>query len=207
MARTAEDWKRVAATVRHRRAELGLSQEEAASASEGMISSANWRVIEGAGRTKYRPSSLIGVARALGWSDDSVERILAGGPPLINAPTSGDFGALYDAMNPEQAAIRRLQQTVADQEERIQVLEAILDVALSIVLDEQRPAEPVDDYTFAKIAEARATRLLGATGPMTADPREARKHLAAARNALVHQQEVGRRATRPTGVPEGLDEP
>lgn len=45
------------------------------------MSSANWRVIEKAGRSKYRDATLLGVCAALSWTPDSIDRILAGQPP------------------------------------------------------------------------------------------------------------------------------
>lgn len=73
--------ERIAAAVRSRRSELGLSQEDAARASGGLVSTANLRVVEGAGRSSFRERSLRGVARALGWPDDAIGRIAAGEDP------------------------------------------------------------------------------------------------------------------------------
>ena len=56
----------IARAIRERRASLGLSQEETAARSGGMVSTANLRVFEGAGRPTYRGKSLVGVARAQG---------------------------------------------------------------------------------------------------------------------------------------------
>ncbi|MFN8052798.1 MAG: hypothetical protein U0Q22_15240 [Acidimicrobiales bacterium] len=84
----------IARAIRERRASLGLSQEETAARSGGMVSTANLRVFEGAGRPTYRGKSLVGVARALGWPDDAIERIASGEDPAGlsaagRAPASG----------------------------------------------------------------------------------------------------------------------
>jgi len=72
---------RIAEAVRQRRGELGLSQEETARASGGMISTANLRVMEGSGRSSFRPKSLVGVARALSWPADAIALIARGADP------------------------------------------------------------------------------------------------------------------------------
>lgn len=74
--------RRLATAIRERRAALGLSQEQAARASGGMVSTANLRVFEGAGRATFREKSLIGVARAMSWPPDAIARIAAGEDPL-----------------------------------------------------------------------------------------------------------------------------
>lgn len=91
----------IARAIRERRASLGLSQEEAARASGGMISTANLRVFEGAGRASFRDKSLIGVARAMRWPADAVAQIAAGADwrslgsvagdvdPVRSGPTAG----------------------------------------------------------------------------------------------------------------------
>lgn len=71
----------VSTAVRRRREQLGLSQEEAAARSGGLISTANLRVVEAAGRTSLRARSVLGVARAMGWPDDALARIAAGDDP------------------------------------------------------------------------------------------------------------------------------
>lgn len=65
--------------IRNRREELRLTQEEAAAAAG--ISASAWRSIEARGHTSLRPSTARGVAEALRWTPDSVDRILAGGEP------------------------------------------------------------------------------------------------------------------------------
>lgn len=83
----------IARAVRERRAQLGLSQEQAARASRGMISTANLRVVEGAGRASLRPKSLIGVARALSWPSDALTRIAEGADAASLPTVTGDGSA------------------------------------------------------------------------------------------------------------------
>lgn len=71
----------VSTAVRRRREQLGLSQEEAAARSGGLISTANLRVVEAAGRPSLRARSVLGLARALDWPDDALERIASGDDP------------------------------------------------------------------------------------------------------------------------------
>ena len=53
-----------------------------------MTSTANVRVFEGAGRPTFRARSLVGLARALGWPDDAVDRIANGADPTALEPRS-----------------------------------------------------------------------------------------------------------------------
>jgi hypothetical protein len=78
----------IADAVRARRTVLGISQEEVAARSAGMISTANVRVFEGVGRPTFRARSLVGLARALDWPDDAVERIANGADPTGLEPRS-----------------------------------------------------------------------------------------------------------------------
>ena len=47
------------------------------------VSLATWRLLETAGRERYQGLTLRGVTRALGWSDDAIDRLLEG-------PVDGD---------------------------------------------------------------------------------------------------------------------
>jgi hypothetical protein len=78
---TGRDWERLAACVRERRTDLGLTQEDVRSA--GGPSTATMRLIEGALQTSYQPAILARLENALGWRRGSVRRILAGGDPEI----------------------------------------------------------------------------------------------------------------------------
>lgn len=84
------DWTEVAEIIRARRVELGLTQEAAAAASNGRVSSASWRVIESGRQTSFRHLTLAGVAVALGWPTDAIDRIVAGADPATIADPEPD---------------------------------------------------------------------------------------------------------------------
>jgi hypothetical protein len=77
---TAEDWQALARASVRRRAELGLTQEQAGQQNDE-ISSATIRIIEAQGKASYSARTLIGLAKALRWPLDGPERILAGEDP------------------------------------------------------------------------------------------------------------------------------
>lgn len=76
----ANDWDRLAESVRERRVELGLTQEDARAA--GGPSTATMRLIEGALQHSYQPSTLRDLEHVLQWERGSVRKILAGGDPV-----------------------------------------------------------------------------------------------------------------------------
>jgi transcriptional regulator with XRE-family HTH domain len=53
--------------VRRARLRLGLTQQEAAERSGGLVSYSQWRVIEKGTRAQYRQLTLRGVEKALDW--------------------------------------------------------------------------------------------------------------------------------------------
>jgi transcriptional regulator with XRE-family HTH domain len=68
--------------VRRERLRLGLTQQEAAERSGGLVSYSQWRVIEKGSRTQYRALTLRGVERALEWDagaagDSDADKIAA----------------------------------------------------------------------------------------------------------------------------------
>jgi transcriptional regulator with XRE-family HTH domain len=68
--------------VRRARLRLGLTQQEAAERSGGLVSYSQWRVIEKGTRTQYRELTLRGVEKALEWdsgeADDSdIDKVAA----------------------------------------------------------------------------------------------------------------------------------
>ena len=76
-----EAWMRVGEAIAARRSTLGLSQAEAA--VRAGISEPAWQVIERTRQVRYRERTLRGVCRALGWRDDAIDQILAGGDPAL----------------------------------------------------------------------------------------------------------------------------
>ena len=79
----AGSWPRVAQCVSSRRAELGLTLERAA--ARAGVDVATWERIETAARPGYRAHRVQAVCRSLGWTDDSFDRVLAGGEPRVLA--------------------------------------------------------------------------------------------------------------------------
>jgi hypothetical protein len=61
------------------------------------VSLATWRLVELGGRDRYQELTLRGVSKALGWPNDAMDVILAGGDPpdptapLEVAPNPGTF--------------------------------------------------------------------------------------------------------------------
>ena len=75
-----EAWLLVAALVRSRREDARLSQQALATAAgttDRLV-----RSIEHAERTTYLPRTLRAISKALGWSADSIHRILDGKEPI-----------------------------------------------------------------------------------------------------------------------------
>lgn len=99
---TDDGWRKVAAAVKARRLELGLTQEEAAEVAGKSVSYANWRVIEKARRGSYRPATVLGVCSALDWTSDSIDRIRDGLPAIVLPATGfeddGEIATLVDQL-------------------------------------------------------------------------------------------------------------
>jgi len=75
-----DDWDNLARAVRRRRTDLGLTQADLA-ARDNQLSVATLRRIEAAAATSYRDLQLAALARALGWTSDTVDRLLASEQP------------------------------------------------------------------------------------------------------------------------------
>lgn len=126
----------VSAAVRRRREQLGLSQEEAAARSGGLISTANLRVVEANGRRSLRPRSVLGLARALDWPDDALERIAAGDDPgswrgtiaagehraVVTPRAAGVDLATSDQVDVLRRELAEQRRTIADLAERVDAL-------------------------------------------------------------------------------------
>lgn len=70
------------AAVRTLRTRLGLKQAEAATRSEGLVSEANWRRIEGGRQDGLRDLTLAGLDRALGLEPGEAARLF--GDPTMD---------------------------------------------------------------------------------------------------------------------------
>lgn len=81
-------WMNVAAAIDARMAELGIDQRTVVSRAEDagakLSQSSLGKLLSGA-RPSYRPTTLRVTSLALGWSGDSIERILRGEPPEVVA--------------------------------------------------------------------------------------------------------------------------
>ena len=117
MDETISTWRTlVGIAVEHRREQLNLSKR--AAAARAGISEIVWRQIE-SGLRQIAPQqyaeaspgrrSRLGVCRALGWSDDSIERLLAGQPPgLLDVSPPDDLVALQERVERLAAQVERL---------------------------------------------------------------------------------------------------
>lgn len=85
-------WQRVAEQVIARRLRLGLTQAEVADRSGGGVSLPVVQVAEGARQPNDTMAlrTARALSRALGWTDDSVERIVAGGEPVDASALAAD---------------------------------------------------------------------------------------------------------------------
>ncbi len=101
----APAWDRVGHLIRSRRAELDLTQDDLG------VSKAVASALENGRQTSYSTRTLARVARALGWTPDSIDRILAGGDPQATTGQAHDDGHQVDA--DVASAILELQARVA----------------------------------------------------------------------------------------------
>src|SRR5687767_11638541 len=84
---TAAQYRTLGRAVRQRRADLKLTQEDAA--REAGVSLSIWRSVETGARRNHRWSTMRSVASALGWDPDSLTTIAVGGDPEL-APERAD---------------------------------------------------------------------------------------------------------------------
>lgn len=107
-------WKRVAERVRVRRDdELGLSQEQLAAKAD--IGTATIRKIETAAQDRYNRSTLRQLTRALGWTPDSIDRILEGQDP---EPAGEDAPPASEEMARLRNELQALRDEVAEMKSR-----------------------------------------------------------------------------------------
>ena len=108
-----------------------------------MISTANLRVVEGAGRSTFRPKSLIGVARALMWPSDAIERIASGtDPATLPSTSSDDRPAVVPGVSAGAVELATVRQVVDLQQQLDEQREAIAELSRRLVElggDDQRP--------------------------------------------------------------------
>ncbi len=77
-------WEQLGRELARRRGELGYSQRHFASIA-GLSQSKASDLERGVARTKMRQTTLSGTQRALGWASGSIEAVLEGGAPNLDA--------------------------------------------------------------------------------------------------------------------------
>lgn len=107
---STQEWARVGKLLRERRLQLRMTIEEVA--EEGHTSPVSVSALEEGERTSYRQLTLAKVAHGLGWSGNSILRLLAGGEPeeqtVDNALSDGRFANLEERMAAIEAQIKKL---------------------------------------------------------------------------------------------------
>jgi transcriptional regulator with XRE-family HTH domain len=112
-----ERWRILAEAIKDRRDEIGITQAEGVMRAGGSVGSSTWSLLERGQKSGYERSKLRAVSRALGWSADSLERIIAGQEPM----------ALTDAAQEQELLTRlwQIEETVRDLLVRFQRLEEL----------------------------------------------------------------------------------
>lgn len=151
---TDDGWARLGEAIRDRRRALGMSQLELAQAAG--ISEAMLRVIERARRTNVRPVTLGAVARALGWTRDSVDRVLAGGDPVLDEDRDRSVAELKRQVAELQA---RLDEVERDLRARLDEVER--DLGLDAESRARRDRISARAAAAASAAARRAVRSAG----------------------------------------------
>lgn len=103
-------WERVAAEVKRRRVELGLTQPQVHAAGGPSVSMLS--KIEGAKRTSYEDMAIARLEKALQWAPGSIEAIRRGGAPtplkVEEAPAGAQKSLLgLDEQSPVFRALER----------------------------------------------------------------------------------------------------
>lgn len=119
--------RRLAETIRRRRLDLGLTQQEAA--DQGGLSATTWRMAE-----KYQQAvsdlSQVAIAKALGWRSDGVARVLAGEEPeLADSSPPNPIERIRE--NQRTGGLPASRSGVAIPDDLDEVEQAILDAALN----------------------------------------------------------------------------
>jgi transcriptional regulator with XRE-family HTH domain len=103
-----DDWPTYGRAVRERREALGIRQ------GAGGVSTATWRKVEAGRGAPYRRTTLVAIARALGWPDDAFDRMRAGRPPdELLAGGAADDRALEARLAVLEAELVKLREALA----------------------------------------------------------------------------------------------
>lgn len=131
--------------VKHRRQMLRMTIAEAAAL--GAISTTTWTNVE-AGKPVTQ-DTVIGVAQALAWRQDWLERILAGEPPVltIEPEPASTLQSRADAWDQQQG------QTMKEWRESVESRLANLEraVELLVVLNTHVPQKPIPEHPLEEI--------------------------------------------------------
>lgn len=84
MAGNTLDWNAVAEAIEARRIELGITSERLAQLAD--VSNSTIKNLRRSERAKYSETTLWNVGRALGWTNESLERIARGEEPILLVP-------------------------------------------------------------------------------------------------------------------------
>jgi hypothetical protein len=74
-------WDAVAELVVERRQRLGIGQDDVVALSDNTVSKSVISLVENGRQLAYASRTMAGLARGLGWTADSIERILRGEEP------------------------------------------------------------------------------------------------------------------------------
>lgn len=109
-----DDWERVGQAIRARRLHLDIGQDQLG------ISKAVASNLENGKQTSFARSSLMRVSRALGWTSDSIERMVRGEDPISAEPSVDERLAALEArfgVSPGKDS-RSVEERLADLERR-----------------------------------------------------------------------------------------
>jgi transcriptional regulator with XRE-family HTH domain len=88
---------RLAAAVKAARARLGLTQQQVADRSQGVLAKSTLQTIEGGRRTSISQRTLQAICRSLDWTDDSAGAVIAGHEPSLRpASNAAEIRAALD---------------------------------------------------------------------------------------------------------------
>lgn len=140
---TSEEWQRVAVAVAGRRHELGYTVAEICGSVENRISDATWSKLESGRGPSMSRRALNVASRALGWSSDSIERILAGQEPEPmhgnhdNERVESNFRAWATEKELRETLLRLTdsEESIARLEDRLQRIEALIQELAAAVVD------------------------------------------------------------------------
>ena len=99
-----QQWERVSRRVNERRLALDLTAEELAALAGRGLTPGVLSQIENARKPSYAARTLTALCRGLGWTPDSIERILDDGEPL---QAGGDDASMAERMERLEAALDR----------------------------------------------------------------------------------------------------